>query len=384
MPIFKMSGGPWGSGGSGGDGKGPWGGGGNNGGGDDRDPPRRPGGGGGNKPPDIDQIVRKGQEQLRVIMGGRGSGGGADGGGSGIGKGGAALIAIALLGIWVFQSFYTVRPDEQSVELFLGKFSAVGDPGLNFAPWPLVTYEKLVVQRENTEKIGAGPDEGLMLTGDENFIDIGFDVVWRISDPERYLFNIADQEDTIRAVSASVMRELAAQSELSDILTIGRPELTRNVFNNIQEALNQYEAGVEIVRVNLDNEFVPDAVRAAFDDVQAAEQERVTLRNQADAYANRQLAAARGQQAELLEQAEGYRASVVNDAKGEASRFGAVLAEYLLAKDVTRKRLYLETMEKVMGAVDKVIIDQNTSLGGQGVVPYLPLNELRRNSGAGQ
>lgn len=379
MPIFKMSGGPWGGGGNNGDGKGPWGGGGNNGG--DREPPRRPSGGGG-KPPDIDQIVKKGQEQLRVLMGGRGSGGGgADGGGSGIGKGGAALIAIALVGVWVFQSFYTVRPDEESVELFLGEFSAIGEPGLNFAPWPLVTYEKLVVTRENTEQIGGRADEGLMLTGDENFIDIGFDVVWRISNSRDFLFNIADQEDTIRAVSTSVMRELAAQSELSEILTIGRPELTRNVHNNIQEALNQYNAGVEIVRVNLDNEFVPDAVREAFDNVQAAEQLRVTLRNQADATANETLANARADQAEKLEAAEGYRAEAINLAQGEASRFVAVLEEYRLAPEVTRKRLYLETMEKVMGSIDKVIIDQEAGSGTQGVVPYLPLNDLRRGAG---
>ncbi|MHA3915645.1 FtsH protease activity modulator HflK [Halovulum sp. GXIMD14793] len=380
MPIFKMSGGPWGGGGNnGGDGRGPWGGGGDNEG--DREPPRRPGGG--NRPPDIDDMVRKGQEHLRVLMGGRGSGGGGGDGGSGIGKGGAVLIAIAVLGLWLFKSFYTVRPDERSVELFLGKFSSIGQPGLNFAPWPLVTYEKLVVERENTIEVGGRGDDGLMLTGDENFIDIGFDVVWRISDPKNFLFKIADQEDTIKAVSTSVMRELAAQSELSEILTIGRPELTRNVQTNIQEALNQYEAGVEIVRVNLDNEFVPDAVRAAFDDVQAAEQERVTLRNKADAYANQKLAGARGRQAELLEQAEGYRAEVVNQAKGEASRFSAVLTEYLQAPEVTRKRLYLETMEKVMGAIDKVIIDQQPG-GGQGVVPYLSLNELRRNPGASQ
>lgn len=378
MPIFQNSGGPWG--GDGNNGKGPWGSGDDD---DDRGKRGDDNRGGGNRPPDIDEIVRKGQEQLRVLMGGRGgSGGGNQSGGEGLGKGGIFFVLLAAVAAWVFMSFYTVRPDQRSVELFLGKYSATGDPGLNFAPWPIVSYEILTVERENTEEIGGRGDEGLMLTGDENFINIKFDVVWRIDNPRNFLFNIADQRDTIRAVSTSVMRELAARSEMSTIITRGRAELAPQVQQLIQESLNSYESGVEIVRVNLDSNFLPSQVSAAFDDVRIGAQERVTKQNVADAYANRKLAAARGFSAEELEKAEGYRARVVNEATGEASRFSAILTEYLNAPDVTRKRLYLETMEKVFGSVNKVIIDQDA--GGSGVVPYLPLGELGRKSGDGQ
>lgn len=375
------TGGPWGGGnrgsGGGGDNRG---GGGNNGG-------RRPGNGDNPQIPEIDEIVKKGQEQLKVLMGGRGGSGG--GGGRGIGgpslnRGTIGFGLVVLIGLWLFASFYTVRPEEQSVELFLGKYYATGDPGLNFAPWPLVTAEVLPVTRENTEDIGSATgnrnDEGLMLTTDENIVDIDFQVVWNIRDPAQYLFNLADGPQTVRAVSESAMREVIAASTLSPILNRDRGLIAATVEENIQSTLDSYESGINIVRVNLDKADPPAEVIDAFREVQAAEQERDRLERQADAYANRVLAGARGEAAQLLEEAEGYRARVVNEAQGEASRFLAVLQEYQQAPEVTRKRLYLETMEKVLGDVDKVILDDTGSGGGQGVVPYLPLNELRRNT----
>jgi len=376
------NGGPWGSGPRGG------GSGGNN---DDRRPGgRRPGEG--PQVPDIDEIVKKGQEQLRVLMGGRGGGGRPNGtggsGGPGFSRGSLVLGGIALLGLWAFASFYTVRPEEQSVELFLGDYSSTGNPGLNFAPWPFVTAEVIPVTREQTEDIGlgrgTGRDDGLMLTTDENIVDIDFQVVWNISDPALYLFNLAEPEQTIRAVSESAMREVIAQSELAPILNRDRDLIAANVQELIQTTLDTYDSGVNIVRLNLDKADPPTEVIDAFRDVQAAEQERDRLERQADAYANQVLAGARGEAAQVLEQAEGYRARVVNEAQGEASRFSAVLNEYLKAPEVTRKRLYLETMEDVLGRVDKIILDQNTEGSGQGVVPYLPLNELRRPSGGNQ
>ena len=242
--------------------------------------------------------------------------------------------------------------------------------------------------REQTEDIGlgrgTGRDDGLMLTTDENIVDIDFQVVWNISDPALYLFNLAEPEQTIRAVSESAMREVIAQSELAPILNRDRDLIAANVQELIQTTLDTYDSGVNIVRLNLDKADPPTEVIDAFRDVQAAEQERDRLERQADAYANQVLAGARGEAAQVLEQAEGYRARVVNEAQGEASRFSAVLNEYLKAPEVTRKRLYLETMEDVLGRVDKIILDQNTEGSGQGVVPYLPLNELRRPSGGNQ
>ncbi|MHA3978865.1 FtsH protease activity modulator HflK [Halovulum sp. GXIMD14794] len=390
MPGSNNSGGPWGGGGGNkGGGRGPWG-------GDDGNRGSGGGqGGGGNRPPgqgpDIDQIVRKGQEQLRVLMGGRGATGSGGGGGRpeapNIGRGGFAIIGLVLVGLWLFMSFYTVRPEEKSVELFLGEFSSIGEPGLNFAPWPFITYEKLAVTRENTEDVGVGgrgsTDEGLMLTGDENIVDIDFQVVWNISDPAAYLFNLADPETTIQAVASSAMREVIGRSELGPVLNEDRGVVAREVQGLIQETLDSYESGINVVRLTLETVDPPAEVIEAFRDVQAAEQERTTFRNRADAYANQRLAAARGEAAEVLEQAEAYRARVVNEARGEASRFVAVYDEYAKASEVTRKRLYLETLERVLGGVDKIVIDESVAGsegGGSGVVPYLPLNELNRRT----
>lgn len=370
------SGGPWGRGGGGGDN-------------DDRNRPNGNGGGdrrprndGPLMPPELDDMLRKGQEQLKVLLGG-GSGGGSNGSsqqsGPGMGRSGYLLIAALLVAFWSFSSFYTVKPEEKSVELFLGKFSSIGNPGLNFAPWPLVTREVLPVTREQNESIGVGgrgSDAGLMLTRDENIVDIDFEVVWNIRDPAKFLFNLRDPQMTIRAVSESAMREIIAQSELAPILNRDRGLIAANLETLIQETLDSYGSGVSLVRVNFDRADPPEQVIDAFRAVQAAEQERDRLEKQADAYANRVLAQARGESAQVFEEAEGYRARVVNEATGEASRFSAVLEEYSKAPEVTRKRLYLETMEEVLGGLEKVIIDDQT--GGQGVVPYLPLNQLRQ------
>ena len=373
---------------------GPWGGGGNNGSGDDN---RGSGNnGGGRRPegdgpqiPEIDELMKKGQEQLRVLMGGRGGGNGTNGSGGGGGpmltRGTIGLGVAAAVVLWGMASFYTVKPEEQSVELFLGAYSSTGNPGLNFAPWPIVTKEVIPVTREQTEDIGVGArgsEAGLMLTGDENIVDIDFQVVWNITDPAKFLFNLRDPQMTIRAVSESAMREIIAQSELAPILNRDRASIGDRLKDLIQSTLDSYDSGMNVVRVNFDKADPPQQVIDSFREVQAAEQERDRLEKQADAYANRIVAEARGEAAQVLEEAEGYRARVVNEATGEASRFTAVLAEYEKAPEVTRKRLYLETMEEVLGRVDKIILDENGG-GGQGVVPYLPLNELRKSTTGG-
>ena len=377
------SGGPWGGGGSSGGG----GNRGNNGGG------RRPPEGDGPQIPEIDELMKKGQEQLRVLMGGRGGGGrGSNGSGQGGGggpaitKGTILLGGVAALVLWGFASAYTVKPEEQSVELLFGRFSGIGTEGLNFAPWPVVTAEVIPVKVEQTETIGSGgrgTDAGLMLTGDENIVDIDFQVVWNISNPADFLFNLRDPKQTIQAVSESAMREIIAQSDLAPILNRDRGIIAERLEELIQSTLDSYNSGINIVRVNFDGADPPEPVKDAFREVQSAGQERDRLEKQADAYANRVLAGARGEAAQVLEEAEAYRAQVVNEAQGEASRFSAVLEEYSKAPDVTRKRLYLERMEQVLGDVDKIILDESATGQGQGVVPYLPLNELRRNSGEG-
>ena len=371
---------------------GPWGSGGSNKGGGNRDDDRRPAGpNDGPQIPEIDDLMRKGQEQLKVLMGGRGGrngggrpGGGGGDGGPGITKGMVGLGAIAAVGLYLFSSFYTVKPEEQGVELLLGEYFRTTDNGPHFAWWPFVTVDVIPVTTERTEDIGVASNSrsqtGLMLTTDANIVDIDFQVVWNVSQPEDYLFNLAYPEDTIRAVSESAMREVIGKSELKPILNRNRAVVSQEVQELIQTTLDSYSAGVNIVRVNFDKSDPPQEVITYFREVQAAEQERDTFEKQADAYANQQLAAARGEAAQMLQEAEAYRAQVVNEAEGEASRFKAVYEEYAKAQEVTRKRLYIETLERVLGGVDKIIIDDQTGGGGQGVVPYLPLNELRKGS----
>lgn len=374
------NGGPWGGGNRGGGNRG--GDGGNNG--------PRGGSGGGQQMPEIDEIVKKGQEQLRVLMGGRGGGnGGPDGGGFGGGfsKRGVLLGMVAVVVAWAFASFYTVRPEERSVELLFGQYYKTGNPGLNFAPWPVVSHEVVQVTTERVTEVGTGRstlDTGLMLTRDEAVVDIEFQVVWNVADPARFLFNLADPRETVRASSESAMRDIIARSELSPILNRDRGAIAADLQAAVQGLLDSYDSGINIIRVNFDQADPPEDVISAFRDVQTARQERDRLEREADAYANRVLAEARGQAAQLREEAEGYRAQVVNTAQGEASRFVSVYSEYVNAPEVTRKRMYLETMEQVLGDMNLTILDNVTGgeSGGSGVLPYLPLNELGRQRSA--
>ncbi|MFT6023592.1 MAG: membrane protease subunit HflK [Ascidiaceihabitans sp.] len=406
------TGGPWGGGGNSGGNSGGNNGsnGGSNGNGSNGDGNRGNNGGGrrpdgeGSQIPEIDELVKKGQEQLRVLMGGRGGKGGSGGGqGGGAGpaftRGTVGLGIAAAVVLWGLASFYTVKPEEQSVELFLGEFSGIGEQGLNFAPWPLVKAEVFAVTTNQTESIGEGRgsagNEGLMLTTDENIVDIDFEVVWNIKNAKDYKFSLKEPQAAVIAISEAAMREIISQSELAPILSRDRGLVEQSVQELIQRTLDNRKTGINILRVNVKKVEPPSqvvrmvnadgsvedvSVVDAFLDVQAAEQERDRLERQADAYANRKAAEARGESAQLLEAAEGYRARLVNGSIGEASAFLAVLAEYKAAPEVTRKRLYLETMEKVLGDVDKIILENNEN--GQGVVPYLPLNELRKNGGS--
>lgn len=393
--------GPWGSGGD--DGKGkeppnggqrPWGNaGGNKGEKGDRDDapkgPRR-----GDQRPEIEDLVRKGQDKLRVLMGGKGPGNGRGTGGGGgprgpqmpkmaMGRGAWGLVGLGAVAVWAFMSFYTVGPDQRAVELMFGRPFATAEAGLNFAPWPVVRAEVVSVSGERTTEIGngrGGPmDTGLMLTRDQNIVDMAYQVVWNISDPEKYLFNLADPDDTIRAVAESAMRDIVARSELAPILNRDRGTIGEDLKLSVQSTLDAYESGINVVRVNLARADPPQEVINSFREVQAAQQERDRLEKEADAYANRVLASARGEAAAVIERSEGYRAQAVNSAEGEAARFNSVYDEYIKAPEVTRRRMYLETMENVFGQVNKVILDGDA---GEGVVPYLPLDQLTRGGTA--
>ncbi|TBN41870.1 FtsH protease activity modulator HflK [Paracoccus subflavus] len=389
--------------------QGPWGGG--SGGGDDEDrgrkpPSNRPWGqqqpprgpqrpGGQQQMPEIEELMKKGQERLRVLMGGRGGSGGPTGGGGRRGPGGSGLQlnrttltigGLVLLALWAFASFYRVQTNEKSVEFLFGRAVAVGSEGLNFAPWPIITAEVIPVTNERVTEIGTGSegemDNGLMLTRDQNIVDMEYQVVWNISDPEKFLFNLADPADTMRAVAESSMRDIIARSELAPILNRDRGTIANDLQESVQQTLDAYEAGITVIRVNLDRADPPAEVIDAFREVQAAQQERDRLEKEADAYANRVLAQARGDAAAMLEQAEAYRAEAVNTAQGEAARFNSIYEEYVKAPDVTRRRMYLETMENVLGSVDKVIISESADGQGAGVVPFLPLDQLRRPDAA--
>ncbi|MBM3603418.1 MAG: FtsH protease activity modulator HflK [Alphaproteobacteria bacterium] len=395
--------------------QGPWGGGGGgNGGRDDEDGAKRPAGrpwgeqpppNGPRRPrpgqdpqrPEIEDLMKKGQERLRVLMGGRGNGSGTGGGGGrgpmgpnfGMNRSTLAVAGLAAVALWAFASFYRVQTNEQSVEFLFGRAVAVGTEGLNFAPWPIVTAEVVPVTNERVTEIGtgrAGPmDSGLMLTRDQNIVDMEYQVVWNIRDPQMFLFNLADPADTMRAVSESAMRDIIARTELAPILNRDRGAIASDLQSSVQATLDAYQSGINVVRVNLDRADPPEEVIDSFRAVQAAQQERDRLENEADAYANRVLAQARGNAAQVLEQAEGYRAEAVNTAVGEAARFNSIYEEYVNAPEVTRRRMYLETMEQVFGDVNKIIIGEGIGgEGGSGVVPYLPLDQLRGTGTQGQ
>ena len=314
--------------------------------------------------------------------GSRGRGPGGGGAGGFLGRRGLFIIALALVGLWLLMSFYTVRPEEEAVELTFGECrgDCIGQPGLNFAPWPIVTHEIIPTTKENTEDIGSGTirgaSAGLMLTGDENIVDITFQVVWNVRDPAQFLFNLSNPTSTIQAVASRRCARSSRARSFSPILSRDRGVISQEVKDLIQQTLDEYGSGVNIVRVNFDKADPPQEVIDAFREVQAARQERSTLQNRADAYANQTLAAARGSAAQKLQEAEGYRAQVVNAAQGEASRFNAVELEYVKAPEITRKRLYLETMESVLGDVRMFLLDMPSG-AAQGIVPYLPLDQLK-------
>ena len=337
------------------------------------------GSGRGPTPPDIEEIIRNIQKTINRFIPGKGA------------KGGKPLFLglIILLIIWAASGLYRVLPDEQGVVLRFGKFVNTTQPGLNYHfPYPIETALTPKVTKLNRMDVGfrsgadsgfssAGvadvPEESLMLTGDENIVNIDFSVFWVIKDAGNFLFKIQDPATTVKAAAETAMREVVAKSKLQSILTEGRSKIEIETQDIAQSLLDEYESGIQITQVQTQKADPPDQVIDAFRDVQAARADMERAKNEAQAYQNDVIPRARGEAAKILQEAEAYKKQVVAAAEGEASRFLAIYNEYAKAKEVTQKRMYLETMEKVLANVDKIIIEKNV---GAGVVPYLPLPEL--------
>ena len=354
-------GGPWGSGG-----KGPWGSG-----------PQSPGG---PKPPDLEEILRRGQDRLRRVLPGGNMGGK-----------GFALLGLAAIALWGFSGFFKVEPDELGVVLRFGQEVREVQPGLNYhMPYPVesaltpkalrINKIDIGVRQIDNSRGGGGvrdvPEESLMLTGDENIVDVVFAVLWKVKPTGvgQYLFNIQNPEGTVKAVAESAMRDVVGRSEIQPILTGARQTIETAVQDLMQKTLDHYGAGIDVTQVQLQKVDPPTQVIDAFRDVQAARADLERSVNEAQTYANKVIPQAKGNVAKITQAAEAYRQQTVAEATGQTSRFLQIYEQYKKAPEVTRERMYLETMERVLGGADKVIVDSKP--GTQGVVPYLPLSEL--------
>jgi membrane protease subunit HflK len=344
----RNTGGPWGQAPQGGGGGGP----------------RRTGGGG--NTPSLEDILARGRDQFKGgIPGGRW----------------AFLGVIALLVVfWLFNSIYTIETGQLGVKLRFGKPLETNAPGLHFLIWPIEGVERVAIG-ENRTTVGSiatgrnANDDGLMLSGDQNIVDVSFSVLWQVTNPEQNLFNVREPDDMVRSVAESAMREVVGRRPAQDIFRDDQAGIANEVQDISQAILDDYGVGVSVNAVTIEVAAPPAEVADAFDEVQRAEQDEDRFQEEARGDANTLLGAARGQAAQLREDAAAYKSRVVQEAQGEAARFISVFDEYIKSPEVTRKRLFLETMEEVLGGSEKVIIESGT--GGSGVVPYLPLPALR-------
>ncbi len=371
MPGSNQNGGgPWGGGGGGGGGKGPWG-----------------GGGGGRQPPDIEELLRRSQDRMKKLVPGGASG-----------KLIAAVVAVAALAWIAFGGIYLVQEGEQGVELTFGKWDETTEAGLRIN-WPAPVGETIVVNVQVSNRLDIGfrsadedgrgttrrvPEESLMLTGDQNIADIEVRIAWRIGDVKKYLFSIRYPEGTVKVAAESAMREVVGQTVFIEAVGEGRGIVQEKTLVLLQDILDSYDSGIIIEDVQIQKSRPPAQVVDAFDDLQRAEQDKERIENEADAYANSIVPVARGDAARLVQEAEAYKERLIQEADGEAQRFLSVYEAYRLAPEVTRRRMYLESIGEVMASANKVIIDSEG--GGTGVVPYLPLPELqsRRKAPASQ
>jgi membrane protease subunit HflK len=336
-----------------------------------------------NNPGDMEDLAKKFQDGLKNIFGGSSKTPDA--------KKPITLFIIGTIAVWALSGFYRVDADEQGVVLRFGKYTNMTQPGLNYhLPFPIESVVTPKVSRVNRIDVGFRSssevgraaiadikEESAMLTGDENIVDINYSVFWVIKDASKYLFNVQDPIGTIKVVAETAMREVIARKKIQVILTQGRAEIENEVQKIMQQILDSYGSGVDITQVQAQKSDPPTQVIDSFRDVQAAKADKERAQNEAEAYANDVIPRARGEAAKITQEAEGYKREVVAQAEGEASRFIAIYNEYAKAKTVTQERMYLETMEKVLSGVNKIIIDKQS---GSGVVPYLSLPELKKNT----
>jgi len=338
--------------------------------------------GGGSRPPDLEELLRRVRERLKRYLPA-----------GGMGPGGWAVAGLAVVFLWLLSGFYIVSPSEQGVVLQFGKFIGHTAPGVNYhLPWPIETAYTPEVTRQqqvyigykpsadsnNSSQVDDIPDESLMLTGDENIVDMQFTVYWQIKDADAFLFNVdlpVDRpEQTIKAVAESAMREVVGQERVELILTSDREQIQLKVKKLMQNTLDSYHAGIWVTDVKMQDAKFPDEVRDAYLDVQRALADQDKKRNEAETYANRIVPQARGQAAQIVQDAEAYRQQVIAEASGSAKRFLSVYQEYKKAPEVTRRRIYLETMSQVLAPMNKVMVDDSA----KGVVPYFQLPALQR------
>ena len=348
--------------------------------------------------PDLDEMLRQAHQRIGAMFGGGGNGGGRGPRRGGAGAGDLPVGKIIIIGliIYALTGFYRVLPEEHAVIKTFGEWTGTKEtPGLAYhIPWPVQTVEKVNVTferrieigfrgeapRRGTAARGANSDiasESLMLTGDENIIDIDFVVLWRINDAGKYLFEIRDPENTIKKVAESAMREIIGRTKIQQALTEARAQIEQDTKALMQQMLDDYMSGIVINDVQLQQVDPPGPVVDAFDDVQRARADKERLRNEAEAYRNDILPRARGEAEQIIQKAEAYREEVINRATGDADRFSAVYKAYAQDKDVTAERIYIETLEDILKNTHKIIIDGEGGAGN--VLPYLPLNELRNN-----
>ena len=357
----------------------------NNGGG--RNPWGMGGGGygGGDVPPDLDEMLKRAQENLRQVMPGPG------------GSGRILAIAVGLAALlWLASGFYIVVPGQHAVIQRFGALkTSQTEAGLGYhLPWPVETVTKVNVSEVRRMEIGFTEhairggvsqkqdraDESLMLTSDANIVDIDLEVHWNVKSAEDFLFNIADPENTIKKVAESAIREVVGQTLMFPIITQAREDVANRAREIMTSNLDEYKSGVNITQVLIREAEVHPDVQEAFQDVQSAKQDAFDVQNRAGAYREDILPRARGQAIKMLQEAQGHKQAAIARASGDAERFTAMYEAYQGSKDVTRTRLYIETMEEVLLNAQKIIMDEAGAAAG-GVVPYLPLNELKPAAG---
>lgn len=338
-------------------------------------------------PPDLDEVVRKIQERFGGIFGGKSRGQGTGGSTQGPGKFGIGIIVLIIVLVWGVTGFYIVDEPERGVVLRFGKYETTTQPGLRWhIPYPVETVKRINVSQIQTVEIGyrTGGDlatrsiarESLMLTQDENIVDVNFAIQYRIKDAKDYWFNLRDPDETLVAATESAVREIIGKSKMDFVLTEGRSEVAQRAEALIQQILDLYTSGLQITSVNMQDAQPPEQVQAAFSDAVKAREDEQRSINEAEAYSNDVIPRARGEKSRMMEESKAYRDQVIAKAEGEASRFLKVLTEYKKAPEVTRERLYLDTVEEVMSKTSKVMLD----VKGGGNILFLPLDRLLRGT----